>query len=149
MLFTLSILSLYLYSVFEFIKDLALISLLLKSSLSYEFDIVGFYKILDVFKNFLFSDNFFIFIFLILKFVLNFFLSVSCYFVKVLFSCLSFLINLLIPASVLSILSANFMFLRDLVVLNFCSFIIDFLGFVIKLLNSYFADLTFFGLIST
>lgn len=148
-LFTLSILSLYLYSVFEFIKDLALISLLLKSSLSYEFDIVGFYKILDVFKNFLFSDNFFIFIFLILKFVLNFFLSVSCYFVKVLFSCLSFLINLLIPASVLSILSANFMFLRDLVVLNFCSFIIDFLGFVIKLLNSYFADLTFFGLIST
>lgn len=148
-LFLVSGLKIFFYPVFKILKLLALLGVFLKPLVTFDISMFGLRAFIDVFKNFLFSDNYVIFIFFILKSIVNFFFFNVLYILKVIFSFLSWTLSLFLPPVLLKVFSINLLFFKDLITLNMCTMIINVLDFFINILNTYLKDLSFFGLVST
>lgn len=139
-------LKLYIFPIFKLFKGFLILALFLKN---FFFNLLSFSYIIDVFKTFLFSDNFFIFLFWVFKSVFLFFFNLMCTLIHYVLSFFKYVLILAIPPAILEILQINFFLLIDFFLSIFYSFLIKTLNFFIPILNSYFKDLSFFGLIST
>ena len=136
------ILKLYSFYIFCFLKNcLLLITFCLKH---FKFD-----YIIDIYKNFLFSDNFFIFLFSICGNLFKVLSFLILYLIKLILHFLNSLLLILIPSYYYNIITSNFSFFRDYFVYHICSVSIPILDSFVFILNTYLKDLSFFGLLST
>lgn len=147
--FFISFLSLHCFFLMKVLKNILLTIIFIKSLLVSWYSSLNVSVLISIFKNFLFSDNFIIFLFLILKSIFKYFFSLlfnlfSC---TVHIICKGFLFFL--PDYLINPLSLHFSLLLDFFLIKFYSVIIATLDFLIVILNTYLKDLTFFGLAST
>lgn len=147
--FFISFLSLHCFFLMKVLKNILLTIIFIKSLLVSWYSSLNVSVLISIFKNFLFSDNFIIFLFLVLKSIFKYFFSLlfnlfSC---TVHIICKGFLFFL--PDYLINPLSLHFSLLLDFFLIKFYSVIIATLDFLIVILNTYLKDLTFFGLAST
>jgi hypothetical protein len=148
-LFIFSILKIYFFTLFTFFKSVLILIIFLKKLFFIGSSLLGLNSLIDVFKNFLFSDNFIIFLFFILKLVVT---QILLFFLFILKFVLSFFIGFiawLLPPHLFQILSLNFSIFNDFTSAYIYSALIYILNLSITMLNTYLKDLTIFGLLST
>ena len=148
-LFIFSIFKIYFFFLFSFFKSAFILIIFLKKLFLVGPSLLGLNSLFDIFKNFLFSDNFILFLFFIFKFVSA---QVFAFFIVVLKFGLSSFISFfawLIPAQIFQLLSFNFSIFNDFMLTHIYSILIHTLNFSINMLNTYLKDLTIFGLLST
>mgnify|MGYP006196200859 CR=1 FL=1 len=146
LLFFFSVIKLYFFLFFKFIKNLFLLFVFFNKVFfsSFKLDFL-----IDIFKNFLFSDNFFIFLFFIFQSIVTFFLKIFWWLLCLCFLNLNAFLAWILPTSLNEFLQLNFSILLDFILGFFFSFLIKILDFFIPILNLYLKDLSFFGLVST
>lgn len=142
----LSFLKIYSFSIFEFFKSFFILWGFLKF---FFYKFINLASIFEVFKTFLFSDNFFIFIFWIINNLLNLLFSLGFYIINATFDYLSSVLNFLLPSPAINVIRINITILVDSLLSSFYFILINFLTYFVDIMNTYFKDLTFFGLIST
>ncbi len=144
-----SVIGVYCSSLLDILKNLLIFGVLFKNIFFVGGSLIKINALIDVFKNFLFSDNFIIFLFFIFKIIFVFIFSFLLGILKVFFSFLSYLFLLILPDYLVNYININFSIFSDFFLIKLYSFFITILDWLIPLLNSYFKDLTIFGLIST
>lgn len=142
----LSFFKIYFFLFFSGIKTLSVYILFLKNFFFFYFDLKN---VFEVFKNFLFSDNFIIFLFWIFEIILSFLLKLIFSFIKIIFFYFNFIMSFFIPESVVEGLRLNFHFLIDFLLSCFYFLFTKLLDNFIIFVNTYLKNLSFFGLIST
>lgn len=147
--FFISFLSLYFFFLFKILKNIWFIVIFVKSLTVSWSSLSSISPLIDIFKNFLFSDNFVIFLFLILK-------SVFEYLWIFLSSLFGSIINVIctialffLPDYLVNWLAIHVSPLLDFFLIKFYSLIIVILDHLIVILNTYLKDITFFGFVST
>lgn len=136
----------YWFSLFQFFKFFFLFFLFFKN---FFFKSLSVIQIFEIFKTFLFSDNFFIFLFWILNNLISTIFNLLFYFLNLVFQFIIEAHSWLLHISLYSVASANISIILDFFLTFFYLFLTKLLSFITPVLALYLKDLSFFGLIST
>lgn len=140
-----SFLNFYSFFFFNFLKLITIFNLLFKPVTYLFYDLNAF---LDVFKNFLFSDNFFILLWSVFCFVFG---SIFNFIMPLFTNVVNFFsagFVAILPQFILEPLVSVFSRILDSFLILVFSNFIKFLDLIVFLSNTYLKDLTFFGFLS-
>lgn len=148
-LFLFSFVKIYFPILFSLLVNLGVLLKFIFNYFGFNFSLSSFYDFIDIFKNFLFSDNYFNFIFIILagifKSVFTILFKVGLYILILLKSVGS----AILPSIVFESLNSNLVVFKSYILINFYELVIKLLEAFAHYYGLYFSDISFFGLVST